>query len=146
MDRVTQKNKCRGRTKSCHLKGIGYLLLKACTKMFIVAPLDPTRPNRATMFRNVVNRPMASYKQKDLFSMPHVLQNSGVPSSQRHQLQMLDAARLGRRSFRASASLRGAKARAVGDVLSSSVAPRCITPALVQIAKISIIQHLKRKT
>ena len=67
MGRVAQKNKCRGRTKSCHLKGIGYLLLKACTKMFIVAPLDPTRPNRATMFRNVVNRPMASYKQKRSF-------------------------------------------------------------------------------
>ena len=37
MGRVTQKNKCRGRTKSCHLKGIGYLLLKACALMFIVA-------------------------------------------------------------------------------------------------------------
>ena len=146
MGRVTQKNKCRGRTKSCHLKGIGYLLLKACTKMFIVAPStrpDPTEPQCSEMLSIARWRHI---NKKDLFSMPHVLQNSGVPSSQRHQLQMLDAARLGRRSFRASASLRGAKARAVGDVLSSLVAPRCITPALVQIAKISIIQHLKRKT
>ena len=37
MGRVTQKIKCLGRTKSCHLKGIGYLLLKACGRMFIVA-------------------------------------------------------------------------------------------------------------
>ena len=52
MGRVTQKNKCRGRTKSCHLKGIGYLLLKACTKMFIVAPStrpDPTEPQCSEM-------------------------------------------------------------------------------------------------
>ena len=37
MGRVTQKNKCCGRTKICHLKRIGDILLKACALMFIVA-------------------------------------------------------------------------------------------------------------
>ena len=43
------------------------LVVESVHKDVYCCPLDPTRPNRATMFRNVVNRPMASYKQKRSF-------------------------------------------------------------------------------